>query len=216
MVTPEPAGRAGTIPTHRHPTGARAAVGTIASMRVPDDLLVHLRRARDLIDRDYAEPLDLDQLAAAAGVSKYHFLRCFSATYGTTPAAALTERRIERAQDLLRATNLTVTEVCMLVGYSSLGSFSSTFRRLVGITPSAYQAEFAATGVPPIPGCFVFMHGLSDRRVDRVDRAGPEPAAAADRADATPGRTDRGRSAGSTAGVVDPATSEKPAARASS
>ena len=75
----------------------------------------------------------------------------------------LTERRIERAQDLLRATNLTVTEVCMLVGYSSLGSFSTTFRQLVGVSPSAYQAKFAADGVPPIPGCFVFMHGLSDR-----------------------------------------------------
>jgi AraC-like DNA-binding protein len=152
-------------------------------MRAPDDLLVHLRRARDLIDRDYAEPLDLDRVAAAAGVSKYHFLRCFAATYGTTPGAYLTERRIERAQDLLRATNLTVTEVCMLVGYSSLGSFSSTFRRLVGTTPSAYQSEFAASGVPPIPGCFVFMHGLSDRRTDPTapvpDRATSEKPPAA-------------------------------------
>jgi AraC-like DNA-binding protein len=136
----------------------------VATTSVPQDLLVHLRRARDLIDRDYAEPLDLDTLAQAANVSKYHFLRCFAATYGRTPAAYLTERRIERAQDLLRATNLTVTEVCHLVGYTSLGSFSSRFRDLVGITPSAYQAEFAATGPPPIPGCYVFMHGLSDRR----------------------------------------------------
>ena len=132
-------------------------------MHVPDHLLVHLRRARDLADRHYAEPLDLEALAAAAGVSKYHFLRCFAATYGKTPAVYLTERRIERAQDLLRATNLTVTEVCMLVGYSSLGSFSSKFRALVGVSPSAYQAKFAAQGVPHIPGCFVFMHGLSDR-----------------------------------------------------
>jgi AraC-like DNA-binding protein len=133
-------------------------------MRAPDALLVHLRRARDRIDRDYAEPLDLDALAAEAHVSKYHFLRCFSATYGTTPARYLAERRIERAQDLLRATNLTVTEVCHLVGYASLGSFSSRFRELVGVAPSTYQAEFAASGTPPIPGCFVFMHGLSDRR----------------------------------------------------
>jgi AraC-like DNA-binding protein len=131
---------------------------------VPESLLPHLRRARDLIDRDYAEPLDLDALAATAGVSKFHFLRCFADAYGTTPAAYLTERRIERAQDLLRATNLTVTEVCMLVGYSSLGSFSSRFRRLVGVSPSEYQAEFAAAGVPHIPGCWVFMHRLSDRR----------------------------------------------------
>ena len=124
---------------------------------------MHLRRARDLADRHYAEPLDLDGLAASAGVSKYHFLRCFAATYGRTPALYLAERRIERAQDLLRATNLTVTEVCFLVGYSSLGSFSTRFRQLVGVSPSAYQARFAATGAPHIPGCFVFMHGLSDR-----------------------------------------------------
>ncbi|MET8877046.1 AraC family transcriptional regulator [Nocardia sp. NPDC004604] len=126
-------------------------------------LLPHLRRARDLADRDYAEPLNLDELAAAAGVSKYHFLRAFAAVYGVTPAAYLAERRIERAQDYLRATNLTVTEVCMLVGYSSLGSFSSKFRQLVGVTPSEYQAKFA-DGAPRIPGCYVFMHGLSDRK----------------------------------------------------
>ncbi|WP_406266760.1 AraC family transcriptional regulator [Nocardia sp. NBC_00881] len=126
-------------------------------------LLPHLRRARDLADRHYADPLNLDGLAAAAGVSKYHFLRAFAAVYGLTPAAYLAERRIERAQDLLRATNLTVTEVCMLVGYSSLGSFSSKFRQLVGVTPSKYQAKFA-DGAPRIPGCFVFMHGLSDRK----------------------------------------------------
>ena len=125
---------------------------------------MHLRRARDHIDRAYAEPLDLDRLAAVAGMSKYHFVRCFEASYGETPIRYVTRRRIERAQDLLRSTNLTVTEVCHLVGYTSLGSFSSRFRELVGVTPSAYQAEFAATGVPRIPGCFVFMHGLSDRR----------------------------------------------------
>jgi len=77
------------------------------------DLLPHLRKARDLADRRYADPLNLDELAAAAGVSKYHFLRAFTAVYGRTPALYLAERRIERAQDLLRATNLTVTEACM-------------------------------------------------------------------------------------------------------
>ena len=133
------------------------------SINVPERLLTHLRRARDLADRNYAEPLDLDALAAAAGVSKYHFLRCFTATYGKTPALYLAERRIERAQDLLRASNLTVTEVCMLVGYTSVGSFSSRFRQLVGVSPSAYQAKYAERGTPRIPGCFVFMHGLSDR-----------------------------------------------------
>lgn len=130
---------------------------------VPEDLLPHLRKAKDLADRRYAEPLDLDKLAAAAGVSKYHFLRSFTETYGKTPALYLAERRIERAQDLLRATNLTVTEVCLLVGYTSLGSFSRKFTDLVGQSPSTYQQKFAAQGIPHIPGCFVFMHGLSDR-----------------------------------------------------
>jgi AraC-like DNA-binding protein len=127
-------------------------------------LLVHLRRARDLMDRDFAEPLDLAAVASAAGVSKYHFLRSFAAEYGPTPAQYLCERRIERAQDLLRATNLTVTEICHLVGFTSLGSFSSRFSALVGQSPSAYQRRYAAAGVPRIPGCFVFMHGLSDRK----------------------------------------------------
>jgi AraC-like DNA-binding protein len=148
-------------------------------VRVPDELLVHLRTARDLADRSYAEPIDLRDLARAAGVSKYHFVRCFSAAYGTTPAAYLAARRIERAQDLLRATNLTVTEVCLLVGYTSLGSFSSKFRELVGASPSEYQARYAATGTPHIPGCWVFMHGLADvardpatfeKRPERGDR----------------------------------------------
>lgn len=131
--------------------------------RAPDDLLVHLRRARDLADRDYATPLDLERLATAAGLSKYHFLRVFKTTYGLTPAEYVSRRRIERAQDLLRATNLTVTEVCTAVGFSSLGSFSSRFRALVGESPSEFQARYAVSGAPHIPGCFVFMWGLAER-----------------------------------------------------
>jgi len=138
---------------------------------VPEHLLVHLRRARDRMDRDYAEPLDLAAVAACAGVSKFHFLRRFAATYGTTPAAYLAERRIERAQDLLRATNLTVTEVCGLVGYQSLGSFSTKFCQLVGVSPSAYQARFALPGAPKIPGYWIFMHRLSDRAIPPEPRA---------------------------------------------
>ena len=92
------------------------------------------------------QPLDLDRLAAAAGLSKYHFLRLFRATYGVTPAEYVSRRRIERAQDLLRATNLTVTEVCHAVGFSSLGSFSSRFRAVVGESPSDFQSRYAATG----------------------------------------------------------------------
>lgn len=124
---------------------------------VPADLLVHLRRARDVADRNYAQPLDLAGLAAAAGVSKYHFLRCFAAEYGETPMQYVARRRIERATDLLRSTNVTVTEVCHLVGYSSLGSFSSRFTELVGMSPSEYQRTQVG---PRIPGCWVFMLGL--------------------------------------------------------
>ncbi len=140
---------------------------------VPTDLLVHLRRARDRADRNYAEPLDLHALAATAGVSKYHFLRSFAAVYGQTPALYLSHRRIERAQDLLRSTNLTVTEICHLVGFTSVGSFSKKFRDLVGVTPSEYQARYAHTGGPRIPGCYVFMHGLSDRAISEKRDADP-------------------------------------------
>lgn len=131
-------------------------------LRAPGDVLVHLRRARDHADRHYTEPLDLDTLAGVAGISKFHFQRLFKATYGVTPAAYLSRRRVERAQDLLRATNLTVTEVCHAVGFSSLGSFSSRFRELVGESPSDFQRRYAA-GAPHIPGCFVFMWGLAER-----------------------------------------------------
>lgn len=135
--------------------------GTVT--RVPGDVLVHLRNARDHVDRAYAEPLDLGALAAIAGVSKYHFHRLFAATYGLTPAAYLSQRRVERAQDLLRATNLSVTEVCHAVGYTSLGSFSARFRQIVGETPSEFQARWGANA-PRIPGCYVLMWGLAEHK----------------------------------------------------
>jgi AraC-like DNA-binding protein len=127
---------------------------------VPAVLLPQLRRARDLADRRYAEALDLEALAGAAQVSRYHFARCFAETYGETPMRYLVRRRIERAQDLLRSANLTVTEVCMLVGFSSLGSFSTRFRELVGESPTAYRDRWAERGGPHIPGCFLFMRGI--------------------------------------------------------
>src|SRR3954468_8852404 len=125
--------------------------------RVDDTLRVSsLRSARDLMDRRFSEPLDLDRLAAHAGFSKFHFSRVFKDAYGETPANYLTRRRVERAKDLLRSANLTVTEVCMLVGFSSLGSFSSRFSELGGLSPSAFQRAAAARGgPPPIPGCFL-------------------------------------------------------------
>ena len=121
-------------------------------------LLPALRRARDLIDRDYAEPLDLDAMAREAGYSRFHFARAFAAAYAETPRAYLTRRRIERAKTFLRTANLSVTEICFLVGFASLGSFSARFRELVGRSPSEYRDDAVArTGVPPIPGCLVMM-----------------------------------------------------------
>ena len=140
-----------------------------APLRAPGDVLVHLRRARDYADRHYSEPLDLAGLAAVAGLSKFHFQRLFKATYGLTPAAHVSQRRVERAQDLLRATNLSVTEVCFAVGFSSLGSFSSRFRELVGETPSEFQRRYS-DGAPRIPGCYVFMWGLAERKSARQEK----------------------------------------------
>jgi AraC-like DNA-binding protein len=136
---------------------------------VPGVVLVHLRRSRDHIDRHFTTDLDLDQLAAVAGFSKYHFHRLFRSAYGMTPAAYLTRRRIERAQDLLRTSNLTVTEVCMAVGYASLGSFASSFKAVTGETPGAFQRRWAATGTPRIPGCFVFMWGLAEQTKTAIE-----------------------------------------------
>ena len=117
----------------------------------------HLLRAKDLIDRDYAQPLDIPALAQAAHASPAHFIRSFKAAFGETPHRYLQRRRIERAQELLRATALTVTEVSVEVGFRSLGSFSSAFAELVGEPPSAYAQRWRSEGAPPIPACFTMM-----------------------------------------------------------
>jgi AraC-like DNA-binding protein len=125
--------------------------------------MAHLRSARDHIDRHFAEPIDLDRLSRVARVSKYHFARCFEATYGLPPIRYLTRRRIERAQDLLRGANLTVTEICTAVGFASLGSFSARFSQLVGESPTAYRDRWASRGAH-VPGCYLFMRGVVDLR----------------------------------------------------
>jgi len=130
-------------------------------LRAPGEVLVHLRRARDHVDRHFAEPLDLEVMAREAGLSKFHFHRLFAAAYGVTPAAYVSRRRVERAQDLLRATTLSVTEVCHAVGFTSLGSFSSRFREIVGETPRQFQRRWGAEA-PRIPGCYVLMWGLAE------------------------------------------------------
>lgn len=103
--------------------------------------LAHLRRARDLMDREYMRPLDVAALARAALMSSAHFSRKFRETYGETPYSYLMTRRIERAKALLRHGDLSVTEVCLEVGCTSLGSFSARFTELVGETPTAYRAR---------------------------------------------------------------------------
>ncbi|HEX5308461.1 MAG TPA: helix-turn-helix transcriptional regulator [Solirubrobacteraceae bacterium] len=114
--------------------------------------LAHLRRARDLIDREYARQLEVAELARAALMSSAHFSRQFRAAYGETPYAYLMTRRIERAQALLRRGDMSVGEVCMAVGCSSLGSFSARFTEIVGETPTAYRAR-DHQALASVPGC---------------------------------------------------------------
>ena len=120
----------------------------------PDEIadLAHLRRARDLIDREYAQPVDVPAMARAALMSPAHFSRQFRAAYGETPYAYLMTRRIERAKLLLRRRDMSVTDVCMAVGCTSLGSFSARFTELVGETPTAYRARDHGDLVA-VPGC---------------------------------------------------------------
>ena len=111
--------------------------------------LAHLRRARDLMDREYARPLDVPTMAQRALMSPAHFSRQFRAAYGVTPYGYLMTRRIERAMAMLRG-GMTVTDACMAVGATSLGSFSSRFTEIVGETPSSYRArEHAAVAAMP-------------------------------------------------------------------
>ena len=109
--------------------------------RVTLEDLVRLRQARDLMDRDYAEPLDVPALARVAFMSPGHFSRSFRAAFGETPYSYLMTRRIERAKALLRRGDMSVTEACFEVGCSSLGSFSARFTEIVGETPSAFRAR---------------------------------------------------------------------------
>ncbi|WP_221347985.1 helix-turn-helix transcriptional regulator [Streptomyces beigongshangae] len=125
--------------------------------------LVRLRKARDRMDREYAEPLDVPMLARTALMSPGHFQRSFRAAFGETPYGYLMTRRIERAKALLRRGDLSVTEVCFAVGCASLGSFSSRFTELVGETPSAYRARSHEPGAA-IPACVARMYTRPVRR----------------------------------------------------
>lgn len=121
---------------------------------VNTDDLIRLRRVRDRMDRDFAEPLDMPLLAGEALMSVGHFQRSFREAFGETPYAWLMTRRIERAMTLFRNTDDSVTEVCMAVGCTSLGSFSARFTDLVGETPSAYRAR-SHSELAGLPSCIV-------------------------------------------------------------
>jgi AraC-like DNA-binding protein len=132
--------------------------------------LAHLRRARDLMDREYSRRLDVAVLARAALMSTAHFSRQFRATYGETPHAYLMTRRIERAKALLRLGERSVTEVCIEVGCTSLGSFSARFTELVGETPTAYRARDHRE-LASVPGCIARDLTRPIRRPSRIEEA---------------------------------------------
>lgn len=143
-----------------------------------------LLRAKDLMDARYAETLDVAELASAAGLSQAHFSRLFKQAYGESPHGYLLTRRLERAAALLRNTDHAVADICMEVGLSSVGSFTTSFKRMFGATPTAYREQF-----PPVanrvtlPGCVVRAYGRPQRRTFREDPDPLAPVASASRSD---------------------------------
>jgi len=119
--------------------------------RAVEELNRRMLRARDAIDRAYAEPLDISRLAELAHISDAHFIRTFHATFGETPHRYLQRRRVERAMFMLRDTDRSITEICLEVGFNSLSTFSRTFREIVGINPTDYRAR---SDVMLAPTCF--------------------------------------------------------------
>ena len=122
--------------------------------RDTEDRNRRLLRARDAMDRAYAEPLDVPAVAAIAHVSAAHFIRSFRAVFGETPHRYLQRRRVERSMFLLRESDRSVTDICLDVGFTSLGTFSRTFREIVGVSPSTYRAEH---GPIVAPNCYQMM-----------------------------------------------------------
>jgi AraC-like DNA-binding protein len=130
----------------------------------------HLLRARDLADARYAEPLDVDDLARAAGLSRAHFSREFRRAFGESPHAYLLTRRLERAAALLRMTDRSVADICVSVGLQSVGSFTTSFTRNYGASPTAYRAAFPPAALHArVPNCVVRVYGRPQRRTFRED-----------------------------------------------
>jgi AraC-like DNA-binding protein len=149
---------------------------------VPPDR--HLLRARDVIDARYAEPLDIDALARAAHVSRWHFVRSFHRAFGETPHQYLLTRRMERAAALLRTTDHSVARICAEVGLSSVGSFTSSFKRLHGQTPTEYRAAHPpAADLAPIPSCalMAWTRPRRDRATSEKTARAPAASVAGDR-----------------------------------
>jgi transcriptional regulator GlxA family with amidase domain len=135
----------------------------------------HLLRAKDLADARYAEPLDVDALASAAGLSRAHFSREFRRAFGVSPHAYLLTRRLERAAALLRTTDRSVADVCLSVGLSSIGSFTTSFKRAYGVSPTGYRSRFPpASALAMIPSCVARAYSRPQHRTFREDN-GPSP-----------------------------------------
>jgi AraC-like DNA-binding protein len=130
----------------------------------------HLLRAKDLADARYFEPLDVDDLAAAAGLSRAHFSREFRRAFGESPHAYLLTRRMERAAALLRTTDRSVADICFSVGLQSVGSFTTSFSRTFGESPTAYRTRFPpASNLARVPACVVRFFGRPQHRTFRED-----------------------------------------------
>ncbi|MEA2468222.1 MAG: hypothetical protein QOJ57_2348 [Thermoleophilaceae bacterium] len=136
----------------------------------------HLLKAKDLADARYFEPLGVDDLARAAGLSRAHFSREFRAAFGETPHAYLLTRRLERAAALLRTTDRSVADVCFSVGLQSLGSFTTSFNRMYSMSPTTYRARFPpAAAHAVIPACVVRVYGRPQRSTFREDKRAARP-----------------------------------------
>jgi AraC-like DNA-binding protein len=131
----------------------------------------HLQRAKDLADARYFEPLGVDDLAHAAGLSRAHFSREFRRAFGESPHAYLLTRRLERAAALLRTTDHSVAEICLDVGLQSIGSFTTSFTRTYGMSPTAYRASFPpASTFALVPACVVRAYARPQHRTFREDK----------------------------------------------
>lgn len=131
----------------------------------------HLLRAKDLADARYFEALDVDDLARAAGLSKAHFSREFRRVFGESPYVYLQTRRLERAAALLRNTDHSVAEVCLEVGLQGIGSFTTSFKRMYGMTPTAYREKHPPAAAAQLPACIVRAYARPQHRTIREDSA---------------------------------------------